>query len=356
MQEKNSTYYGHYLQLDKLLNAQKPLSEAHDETLFIIVHQVYELWFKQIHFELENIIGTFQQAPVQEKALGGVVARLQRIEKILQLFPLQFDILETMNPIDFLEFRNLLVPASGFQSVQFRKVEIMLGLRAEQRAKLDSQFFMGTLTDEDKKSLVTLGKKPSLFNLIEQWLERMPFAKTEEFNFWKEFKSYVREMLDDEETLLHSHPNEEEKEALANNLSETRETFESLLDPKKHASLVKQRKRDFSHQASLNALFIFFFRDEPILAWPFCVLRSLMNIDEHLSAWRYRHSLMAHRMLGDKIGTGGSSGHRYLKMTAEKSRVFKDLFNLSSFLVPKSFLPKIPESLKEKMSFSSALK
>ena len=76
-----------------------------------------------------------------------------------------------------------------------------------------------------------------------------------------------------------------------------------------------------------------------------------MDIDENFTAWRYRHSILAQRMLGSKVGTGGSSGHQYLKRTAENNRVFLDLFNLSSFLIPKKALPELPKELKKDLSF-----
>ena len=123
---------GDYLKLEKLLSCQKPVSakdeEQHDETLFIIVHQVYELWFKQILHELNDIQKRFEAPAIKEEHLSICVDRLERIKKIQDVIIGHFDVLETMTPMDFLEFRNLLIPASGFQSVQFRKVEIMLGL------------------------------------------------------------------------------------------------------------------------------------------------------------------------------------------------------------------------------------
>ena len=134
--------YGEHLRLDLLLSCQRRQSEihgrpAHDEMLFITVHQAYELWFKQILFELERVQATFSGPEVNDRSLGQVVQGLGRIVEIQKLLLQQLDVLETMTPLDFLDFRDLLFPASGFQSVQFRLLETCLGLRREDRGQGD---------------------------------------------------------------------------------------------------------------------------------------------------------------------------------------------------------------------------
>src|SRR5690606_13313717 len=123
-----------YLQLDALLGAQKPESakhgkEAHDEHFFIIVHQVYELWFKQILHEVDSILKILSGERLDDREISKVVQRLNRITEIQRPLNDQIGILETMTPMDFMEFRNLFGTASGFQSVQFRLIENKLGLR-----------------------------------------------------------------------------------------------------------------------------------------------------------------------------------------------------------------------------------
>ena len=125
--------YPDYLQLDKILNAQFPVSKkfgnmAHDEHLFIVIHQAYELWFKQIIFELDSIIEILAKPIVDERCLLVVVQRVQRVNLILKLLNDQIAILETMAPTDFIDFRGYLSTASGFQSLQFRLFENKLGL------------------------------------------------------------------------------------------------------------------------------------------------------------------------------------------------------------------------------------
>jgi tryptophan 2,3-dioxygenase len=109
--------------------------------------------------------------------------------------------------------------------------------------------------------------------------------------------------------------------------------------------------RKLSRKATLNALFILLYRDEPMLALPFQMMSLMMDIDENFTTWRYRHALLAQRMLGTKIGTGGSSGHTYLKRAADNNRVFVDLFNLSTYLIPRSRLPAIPSTIKRQLNF-----
>ncbi len=131
---QGALHYADYLKLAALLSAQEPESArhgrpAHDEMLFIIVHQTYELWFKQILHELDRIQVDFGGDVVEDEYLGRIVHGLDRINEILKLLIQQLEVLETMTPLDFLDFRDFLFPASGFQSAQFRLIEIRLGVR-----------------------------------------------------------------------------------------------------------------------------------------------------------------------------------------------------------------------------------
>lgn len=360
---KGSVYYGEYLQLEKLLDSQNPLSrkyadqnngECHDEMLFIIVHQVYELWFKQILHDLDAIIESFNKDYVPESDLAGVVQKLERIKKIQALLIPQFDVLESMTPMDFLEFRDLLIPASGFQSAQFREIEIKLGLSTNNRLNVDREFFLGRLNDSDRKKMTAVEATPSILKLVERWLERVPFTTMKNFNFWDEYQKSVESILkDDREIIMNNsaHLSETAKNIQLENLEITRSTFMSLFDEKMHSDLVQNKQRTLSQKAILNALFILLYRDESMLTIPFQVLTALMDIDENFTSWRHRHALLAQRMLGTKIGTGGSSGHAYLKRAADNNRVFVDLFNLSTFLIPRSRLPVIPQEIKKQLNF-----
>lgn len=361
---KGPVYYGDYLQLPKLLDSQLPLSrkfadttngECHDEMLFIVVHQVYELWFKQILHDLDAILEVFKEPYIAEVELSSIVQKFERIKKIQGLLIGQFDVLETMTPMDFLEFRDLLIPASGFQSVQFREIEIKLGLHTNDRHDVDREFFMGRLSESDRKKLTDVEKSPTILRCLEGWLERVPFTTTEGFNFWDEYQKSIEGILNDDQAIIEAnsaHLSEKQKTIQLSNLALTRETFDSLFNEKKHNVLIEQNQRKLSQKAILNALFVLLYRHESMLTLPFQVITAMMDIDENFTTWRYRHALLAQRMLGTKIGTGGSSGHQYLKRAADNNRVFLDLFNLSTFLIPTSRLPKIPREIKKRMNFS----
>jgi tryptophan 2,3-dioxygenase len=100
-----------------------------------------------------------------------------------------------------------------------------------------------------------------------------------------------------------------------------------------------------------SAIFIHLFRDLPMLQLPFKILSLMTDIDENLTSWRHRHAIMAHRLIGTKIGTGGSSGHDYLKRSTERNRAFLDLFNISTFLLPKSKIPNLPSEILKLLEF-----
>lgn len=351
-------YYGEYLELDKILSAQNPKSkehgkEAHDETLFIIIHQTYELWFKQILHEVDSVIKIFKQERVQPRDLGKILHRLNRITEIQRILNDQLSIIETMTPLDFMEFRDYLVPASGFQSIQFRMLELKLGLRQEHRLSIDRQFFNSRLKEEDKVFMTELEKEPTLLELLDQWLARMPFSEMQEFNFWNEYEQAVNKMLDEDKKIIESNQtlHEKEKAFEMKNLEATRQSYQFILKEELYQNLLKENKVKLSRKAKLSAIFIKLFNDEPILQQPNRMLDLLIDIDELFTTWRYRHAIMAHRMLGTKIGTGGSSGHDYLKRSTDNNRVFTDLFNIATFLLPKNLTPSLPESVKKQLNF-----
>jgi tryptophan 2,3-dioxygenase len=358
MSEDPSVYYGDYLQLDKLLDAQHPLSAragetVHDEMLFIIVHQAYELWFKQILWELDDVIEIFSQNPVLEREMGTVVARLRRITEIQDLLIKQISVLETMTPLDFLDFRDYLFPASGFQSAQFRLVENKLGMRREDRLLLEGAPYTERFDETDREVVLASEGPPNLFELVEAWLERTPFLETGDYRFWEEFQGAVRDRLESDRAVIAANANltESEREAQLKEFTVTIRQYEAIFDEEKHAAIARRGERRFSYQAFQGALFITLYRDLPALHEPYRVIELLMDIDEGFAAWRHRHAQMALRMIGRRIGTGGSAGAKYLERSAERSRVFADLFNLATFLVPRSERPELPETVAETMRF-----
>lgn len=351
-------YYADYLQLGKLLDAQELVSAqegetAHDEMLFIIVHQAYELWFKQMLWELDDIIRIFGQVPVAEKNMGTVVGRLRRLTAIQELMIKQIDVLETMTPLDFLDFRDYLFPASGFQSAQFRLVENRLGMRPNDRLLLEGAPYTARFDDSDRATVVESEAGPNLFDLVERWLERTPFLESGDYSFWEEFEGAVKARLEADRNVIASNPNltEDERRSQLDEFEVTFRQYEAVFDEDKHAAMARRGERRFSYPAFQAALFITLYRDLPALHEPHRVIELLMDLDEGFTAWRYRHAQMALRMIGRRIGTGGSAGAKYLQKSAERSRVFSDLFNLTTFLVPRRNRPELPESVVEAMRF-----
>lgn len=350
-------YYGDYLKLGRLLDAQHPHSpkygdEAHEEMLFIIVHQVYELWFKQVLHELRSIYRLFQQPSLGDSDLYTVSHRLRRVLTIQDLMNDQVAVLETMTPQEFLAFRDYLVPASGFQSIQFKELEIMLGLTRARRIAFDQQSFYNRLHDDDRNYLEQLEQQPSLFDCVDAWLARMPFLEFGEFKFWQHYQAAVNAALDRDEQIIRD--NSVDAEQLAQELQglqANRDNFSAIFDAERYAELQQQGAVRLSQRAMLSALFITQYREEPVFQLAFQTITALAEMDEKLTIWRYKHAMMVQRMLGTKIGTGGSSGHDYLRRTTEQNRVFKDFFAMATYLLPKAALPQLPDSVKRALGF-----
>lgn len=350
--------YHDYLQIDKLLDAQKLESAvqgkaAHDEMLFIIVHQVYELWFKQILTEISSIQEIFKKDQVDEKLMDLVVARLQRVVAIQKLLIDQVNIIETMTPLDFLEFRDLLIPASGFQSQQFRLLENKLGLERTKRLKFNQNEYDQALKPEQRATVEKAEAEPHLFALVEKWLERTPFLKMQGFDFWKIYQQTVEHSLKRDLDIIDQNPNLAPEDRKRNEMivNATLQSFEALFDEKAYNEARARGEWRLSYKAVHAALLIELYRDQPALQLPFRLLTALKDMDEGFTTWRHRHSLMAKRMLGAKVGTGGSSGAEYLRAATEQHKIFQDFFQLTTFFVPRSKLPKLPEGVERELNF-----
>ena len=358
MGKYTTIHYQQYLKLDEILGAQKLRSAeldnpAHEEMLFIIVHQVYELWFKQIRHELTSVIEFFADNEVIESSLSTAVGRLNRVESILKLMVDQIAIMETMTPLDFLDFRNYLFPASGFQSFQFRAVECLLGLPDEQRITYHGHKYSSVFPEEQQKELEDIYASGTLLTAVNSWLERTPFLNLDGFDFIGMYQEAVDSMLKKEKQAISdsSYLTDKEKEMRTTMIGGTDTYFKSILERDTHDQLVKEGKKNLSYEASLAALFINLYRDEPILHLPFQFMTCLIDIDNQMTNWRYRHSQMVLRMIGNKVGTGGSSGHEYLAATAHKHQIYGDFHSISTLLIPRSDLPVLPKGIREQLNF-----
>jgi tryptophan 2,3-dioxygenase len=350
-------YYGDYLQLPNILHAQTPRSAeigspAHDEMLFIITHQAYELWFKQIIYELDSVIALFNHTTVPENHVATALHRLERIAAVGPILYQQIDVLETMTPMDFLDFRNVLYPASGFQSVQFRLIEIKLGLKSQQRVSKHLP-----LSAEDKERIREAETEPTLFSVIERWLERMPFIQKPSYSFWSEYQRAVEAMFQHDRAMIriNSEAGFSVAERVASEmLAQTdmnEQSFRAFFSEEEYNKLRDEGGKRLSFKATQAALFILLYREYPLLHLPFRLLETLVAIDEVLSIWRYRHVQMVMRMIGMKVGTGGSSGSDYLMRATTQHRVFTDFSALSAFLIPRHSLPELPEEVASMLDF-----
>ncbi len=251
--------YQTYLKIGELLSLQKPLSPAHDETLFIIVHQVYELWFKSMLHELDHGGGLLSSDQPDRAA-----STLKRALKIVKVLVSQLDIMETMTPLEFGAFRERLGASSGFQSAQFREIEFILGY-----------------------------KRPSVLRLFpENSAERQRLkARLAAPTLWDEFVGLLARSG-------YSIPG---------------------------AARAKWADRPVGTDPVVQAALIRVYRDEPKLS-AFC--ESLVDLDEGMQEWRYRHLRMVQRTIGTKTGTGGSSGAEYLLSTVLAGPFFPDLWEI----------------------------
>lgn len=257
----NQMSYGQYLKLDELLSLQHLQSNPneHDELLFITIHQSYELWFKQILHEIK-----FLQKNLRESQLVFVSKTLARILTILKVIVSKVDILETMSPLDFKSFRGALKNSSGFQSVQFRKLELILGLHYESALKNKA------LSEAQRQELKDFSQKITI---------------------WEDFVLYLQKNFDS-----------------------------SIESPKR----VNQNGYIFNPSEQNQKKIYTLILENPNL---FFLIELLTDLDEGLQEWRYRHVKMVERTIGSKMGTGGSSGIDYLKSTLH-TQIFPDLWQV----------------------------
>jgi tryptophan 2,3-dioxygenase len=355
--EKTPPYYGSYLQLEKVLDAQAPLSfapdqsPAHDEMLFIVIHQAFELWFKQILFELDYILSVFKQKRIDDDGedLNLVRHRLRRINTIFNLLNQQVGVLDTMTPMDFLAFRNLLTPSSGFQSKQFRLIEARLGLEMPQRhhGEYYKRTNEGGFNPQDFQTISQTENEQHLLSCINDWLERMPFFQASfwgnaqienemDHPFWRQFRLiYVAGLTERE----------------AGKAADFDRIFFGIPSAPDSASTGTSK---FSAPALRAALFIMLYRDFPVFQTSFQILDALIETDHLMSQWRQRHLSMVRRMIGFRVGTGNTSGAGYLEGALQQHEVYTDLAGLSTFLIVRGALPTLPDALKKALGFRLA--
>ena len=244
--------------------------------------------------------------------------------------------------MDFLDFRDMLRPASGFQSIQFKILEARLGLRYEDR--YGQQYYVSQLRSQEAAAVKEAEQSRSLLQLVNSWLERMPFF--DEPANWQHFTPAASYTVN-EHMQMHVYWQCYRRcysNSLAGNETANLEIFDIVF-------FNEDAAKQLSAKASRAALFIMLYRGYPVLQLPFQLLNSVLEIDEQLSTWRYRHMSMVQRMIGLRIGTGGSSGKDYLAAALNKHYIFKEVAALTSFLIERRKLPQLSAAMETRLGF-----
>ena len=335
--ESGNRTYADYLQLHELLELQGENRGINsDEMHFIIVHQTFELWFKQVIRELSEVREILGGDHVPEDDIPRAVDHLGRTTEIFRLMANQWTVLETLTPQGFLAFRDGLGSASGFESFQMREFEILLGLENKERVGgMDPLSNFRAMAERDERGAATLARledamsKPSLCESVMSWVERTPIMGSAHGSDGDDVTvlAYVEAHLDSHRAL---------GEAAAERGSGWGAGDHAKMTTRMAAA--HQGAIDFLmpggevSRARAGLLFIESYRELPLLTWPRKLIDAIVELEESMVKWRHAHARMVERIMGRRIGTGGTSGVDYLDMTSQY-RIFKDLWGVRTILV-----------------------
>tara|TARA_B100001093_G_scaffold162302_1_gene154720 strand:- start:4484 stop:5578 length:1095 start_codon:yes stop_codon:yes gene_type:complete len=345
------TYAG-YLQLDELLALQdgpegyNP-APSNDEQHFIIVHQAFELWFKLILRELKEAHALLNQEHVPEEQLPQMVHHLDRVTEIFRLLSNQWKVMETLTPQGFLAFRDKLGTSSGFESWQMRELEVLLGLENSQRmGGMDPLLHMkklakeGKITDAVLADFETTSNQPSLREALSAWLARTPINGSLAGSSGDD--EIIGAFVDGHVAAMRSHGEEViahivaighgEEAPVRARIEAANQQAADFLRPDGHVS-----------RSRAGLLFIESYRELPLLSWPRKLIDSFVGLEQSMLLFRSAHARMVERMIGRRMGTGGSSGVDYLDATT-KYRVFVDLWAVRTMLVKRDVLPDVEQA------------
>ena len=359
---RKPTSYWDYIKVEEVLSLQGGIHEdeaqlANDEVMFIVVHQIDELWFKLALRELVAVRNLFAAEHVAEQSLSSAVRGLRRATLLFQQVATHFALMETLTTRDYLAFRDKLYPASGFQSAQLREIEILMGLDARERIPLGHENYLRALENADGSDSpaslrvkARLADQPSLREALEDWLYRTPINGSLPDD--PDDDASVRATIDD---FLAAHVHEIEKvrlQAISDALTDTdRERLDARYRKEVEGARVylhaedlvdvdePERRRRSRIRAAL--LFIESYRELPLLAWPREVLDSIVALEQAFVIFRQRHARMVERVIGRRTGTGGSAGVDYLDQTALQYRVFRDVWAVRTMLLREAALPPV---------------
>jgi tryptophan 2,3-dioxygenase len=351
--------YWEYLRLPRLLDLQAGLETdegrvSPDELHFIVVHQVFELWFKLLLNELRLAREHLARDMVPEQDIPHVVHHLGRVTEILKQAVGHFSLVETLSPQDFLAFRDRLFGASGFQSVQMREIEILLGLEDVRRMAAlgeDAATAVGALERHAShepggpwvvERLSKARAELTLKGALERWLFRTPIdASTVDR---EDDRECVGRFVDAFLAAWERHQRETMR-VLGTRGAQVN-VLESRLEQGLAAARTFLRAEDVEgdrwrlQRARAGLLFIECYRELPLLSWPRRLVDRIVELEEQLLLWRFRHARLVERIIGRRPGTGGSAGVDYLDRTT-KHRIFTDLWTVRTLLLPREALPPL---------------
>ncbi len=357
MSQQHPTTYWDYLQLEQLLSLQGGLEGAaaaisEDELHFIVMHQVFELWFKLMIRELRLARDKMSAPLVQEETIPYVVHHLRRVNELLRLGAEQFRVMETLTPQDFLAFRGKLGTASGFQSFQMREIEAILGLQPEQHAAFGHPDPVASIQAVAKQSgsgtaaldrVMQARQELSLRQALHAWLHRTPIQGSLANS--PEDDEVVQRFLRDYISALQEYQRQLPKPLLADQI-DTQAIHDQFAGQLREAEAflaaedTDPSERHAMRRLRAGILFIESYRDLPLLAWPRLLVDTVVEMEELFILWRTRHARMVERVIGRRVGTGGSSGVAYLDETT-RYRIFPELWAVRTLLLPRDLMPPL---------------
>ena len=357
---RKATTYWDYIKVEEITSLQGGLEASdaaldNDEVMFITIHQIDELWLKLALRELVSVRDLFKQERVPEQSLATAVRGLRRMELLFGLVANHFPLMETMTTRDYLAFRDKLSPASGFQSAQLREIELLMGLADEQRIPLGHEgTYMRALRaadgSESSASRRVARRRedlPALKDALTEWLYRTPIqgSTPERAGDAEVVARFVdaycdaqaREVDAAAALAVHDALTERDVERLRERFQKEKDGARAFLE----ARDVPEESRAKAARVRAALVFIESYRELPLLAFPREVLDALVALEQSFVIFRQRHARMVERVIGRRVGTGGSAGVDYLDQTALRYRIFHDVWATRTLLVRKTALPPI---------------
>ncbi|MCA9696659.1 MAG: tryptophan 2,3-dioxygenase [Myxococcales bacterium] len=360
---RKSTTYWDYIKVEEMLGLQNGLSDdertlTNDEVMFIVVHQIDELWFKLALRELVAIRDLFAQQHVAEQTLSSAVRGLRRAVLLFQQAAGHFALMETLTTRDYLAFRDKLFPASGFQSAQLREIEIIMGLEASDRLPLGHESYLRALQNADGSPSpasvrveARLLDRPNLREALESWLYRTPIdgSVPEEEGDLSHVGCTVESFLEAHRREIDNARTQAMDDALTDeDRARLDARYRREMDGARAFLLAEDLPEDTAPEVRARRsriraalLFIESYRELPLLAWPREVLDAIVALEQAFVIFRQRHARMVERVIGRRTGTGGSAGVEYLDQTALHYRVFRDVWAVRTLLLRLEALPQL---------------